>query len=252
MKILASLRQSLKFNNWDLIHNYKLFFVLIAAILPPAITLGNNFMFPKLKEKGNRIKDFIPSGWEIKDSTMGDLNHDGLNDIAMIIQKIDSLQFQLDDSYVSKEQPRIIAVVVKSTKPNNYKLLLQNNNFVPMFESVMLNEPISNLFIRANELNIVLKPDYTVGPGWYTQVYEYKFLLFQNELKLVTARTIYSNIADASSIVRTYDFKAMILRELIIKNEKKYTKIQRIKLPTLLSLKDLKQAFTLKINENYI
>src|SRR5687767_10601911 len=82
---------------------YTLIFIL--AILFN-VSYGQAFLYPVMKSNGQSIVDFIPVGWTVLDSAYGDLNNDGLKDVAVILQHKDSVSLvnSLEDTVLT--QPR--------------------------------------------------------------------------------------------------------------------------------------------------
>jgi hypothetical protein len=49
--------------------------------------------------EGSSLEELIPSGWKILDNKTGDLNQDGFQDLAFVIQDTDPDAFSLNDGF---------------------------------------------------------------------------------------------------------------------------------------------------------
>src|SRR5688572_22036591 len=72
-----------------------------------SVSHGQDFVYPEIKSTGQNIADFIPTNWTVLDSVSGDLNKDELVDVAIILQRKDSILLinDLEDTALTK--PRI-------------------------------------------------------------------------------------------------------------------------------------------------
>jgi hypothetical protein len=80
---------------------------------------------PVLPKTGHCIDDFVPKGWKLIDKVVGDLNKDGLPDIAGVIEEI------LDDyEYFNGCDQNRILFVAFNKGVSRYKLSVQKNNII--------------------------------------------------------------------------------------------------------------------------
>ena len=54
-------------------------------------SFGQSFSYPLIKSVGVSTNEFVPFGWTILDSAFGDLNKDGTDDAAIVLQHRDSV-----------------------------------------------------------------------------------------------------------------------------------------------------------------
>jgi hypothetical protein len=94
------------------------------------------------------------SDWEILQKTFGDLNKDGFNDFALILESKDSiLEKRCSDCKLLKNKPRIIVILLNQN--NIEKAIIQNNNFIARGdEGGMLPHLKPELSIENGLLNI--------------------------------------------------------------------------------------------------
>ncbi|HRG59872.1 MAG TPA: hypothetical protein PK323_13025 [Bacteroidia bacterium] len=108
-----------------------------ALVLAQSVEL---FAFPKIVIEGQTRQNFIPSGWTLVDSALGDLNKDHEMDMAFIIKSNDSLttytvKEQQGEAFVEvnrkeKYPRRILIVILKQPHKNSYRLINQSNSMI--------------------------------------------------------------------------------------------------------------------------
>lgn len=99
-----------------------LFFTLPGA--PQTVLAQPGAALPVLPSKGATINDFIPKGWELKDSAEFDFNGDGLMDIVAVIETPAGGNGDIDGGF----NPRILFVLQNTG--SNYQLSIQDENAV--------------------------------------------------------------------------------------------------------------------------
>ena len=80
---------------------------------------------PKLPEKGQKLSDFVPEGWELIDSTELDFNQDQITDYVGVLNVI----WQEDGQYKYWKCPRILFAVA-SSEEGQYLLSFQDENLI--------------------------------------------------------------------------------------------------------------------------
>jgi hypothetical protein len=81
---------------------------------------------PVLPKIGHCIDDFVPKGWKLIDKVVGDLNKDGLPDMAGVIEEIVS---DADKEECSWCAHRILFIAFNKGS-GRYKLSIQNNDII--------------------------------------------------------------------------------------------------------------------------
>jgi hypothetical protein len=112
---------------------FVLVFIFISAPLF-AVTEANgdqeikclHLKTPVLPKTGHCIDDFVPKGWKLIDQTVGDLNKDGLPDIAGVIEEILD---DADEHECAWDSHRILFVAFNNGN-SKYKLSVQNNDII--------------------------------------------------------------------------------------------------------------------------
>ena len=140
-----------------------------------------------LPNRETSIQRLIPDGWELLSSTEGDINRDGVMDIAFVIEKSDSATTQSPGKLTVENverRPRILAVYVGNGNTSDYKKVLQSNHFILQRTSPNMAEPFSELSINdAGKLEIVFSIWFTAG-SWSRTNYIYGFKFCNNEFLL--------------------------------------------------------------------
>jgi hypothetical protein len=103
---------------------------IIVFLVIGSSAFAQKFSYPIFNKSGKTIKDFIPSNWFLKDSTVGDLNGDKIPDLAMVVEYKDTIEEIRPDSTVNKASPRILLILFKNPHSSLYDLFLQNNSFI--------------------------------------------------------------------------------------------------------------------------
>jgi len=141
-----------------------------------------------IKKTVSKITDFVPSGWKILAEAKGDLNKDGLVDVALVIENKDPKNFIVDKERWGGDtiniNPRYLLVAFK--KANSlYELVAKNTTFIPSEnsqESPCLTDPFGQeggIEIAKGLLQIHMQNFYSCG-AWEIYNFDYTFR-FQNQ-----------------------------------------------------------------------
>jgi hypothetical protein len=146
------------------------------------------YVYPKIKESGYKISDFIPKGWTLLDTASGDLNKDSVSDLAIVIQLQDSSLINDDNEFRAKDfwQPRILAIFFQDSVTKKYTLAEQCDKFIVANSHSNMKDPFEGLSIDNNILTINFRILYTIG--WkYTSTHSYKFQYRNEDFVLIRA-----------------------------------------------------------------
>ncbi|TDR31268.1 hypothetical protein [Hydromonas duriensis] len=83
-----------------------LYFALLSTVFYNAVAAASG------------VQDLVPTGWNIVQKAEGDLNNDGLNDVAIIVENTDPANFKANDA----NQPRL------NLNPRHLIIALQNKD----------------------------------------------------------------------------------------------------------------------------
>lgn len=117
----------MRFNN--LLQAVAYCIILLFFSLPGNVLRAQNYQYPVLKKNGANAEAFLPKGWHVMTQTTGDLNKDGLADLAVLIEA-DSVVKSLKE-WENDQQPRILFAAFRQPD-GQYNLAVQSN------ESIML------------------------------------------------------------------------------------------------------------------
>jgi hypothetical protein len=169
---------------------------------------AQTFTYPTIVEKGNDDSAFIPKGWKLLKTAVGDLNRDGVADLAFVIQSKDSAKLVKSayDSYDTvKTQPRMLVIAFYNSVEKNYKLEIQNSTFILNHDNPYRDDPFDDLSIS----NGVLSIDFHLWFSWGT--YEmsrssYKFRYQNYTFELIEADSYSLHRANGDTESRSYNF----------------------------------------------
>ena len=130
------------------------FFCLLPVMHLPA----QEFTYPKLPVSVKQLAGLLPANWFLKDSAYGDLNRDGLDDYAIVMEYRDTLMEKRPNGYTNEGGPRILAILVKNKKNDSLDLLLQNNTFITRYgEGGMDPEAYGKVSIKKGVLQVLIQ-----------------------------------------------------------------------------------------------
>ena len=214
---------------------YTLIFILTILF---NISYGQTFLYPVIKSNGQSIVEFIPEGWTVLDSAYGDLNKDGLNDAAIILQLNDSILLVNNTEDTVLTQPRILLLIFKNASNNKFSLIEQSNSFILKHDNSIMDDPYQSIAIDKGILRIDFHLFYNMG-SWYSTSSTYKFRY--DRKKFILIGTDLSTIHRATLNYEDYSFNFLTKKRSCIKgNEEKSIKMKSLKSFVLTSLKTFK------------
>jgi hypothetical protein len=231
--------------------------LLLATIflLNFGISFGQVFSYPTVKTYGQRFSDFIPSGWTILDTAKGDLNKDGNDDLAFVLQYRDSVPIAITD-YGDLDtvlaQPRMLLIAFYSTNSKQYNLIEQSNTFILSHDNPNMEEPFQDISISKG----ILKIDFNIfmnSGGWGTFTNNYKFRYHEKEFQLIGADYYYLNRGSGETEGRSYNFltrKVKVSRGTI-SNDKLKTRWRMLSSTQLKTFKTFSQPFSWEIEKDF-
>lgn len=179
---------------------------------------GQDFSYPSINSKAQKLIDFVPDGWIIIDSVNGDLNNDRLADAVLVIQHKDSVTLIKSEDTVFT-QPRILLILFKNNSDKRFHLIEKSNTFILTHDNSIMDDPYQGIKIYKGVLKIDFHLFYNRG-GWYTTGSSYKFRYNNKEFQLIGA--------DLSTIHRgTLEYEEYSYNFLA--NKRSYTKGDEIK-----------------------
>ncbi|RYD77161.1 MAG: hypothetical protein EOP55_09895 [Sphingobacteriales bacterium] len=167
------------------------------------------FLFPKVKPSGSSVEQLTPNNWTVIETTTGDLNGDGSDDVAVIYEsdKItdEARTYGDNNSEIIKEtqKPRILAIYFKDKVTGSYRLSTQNNDFILRSEEGgKLGDPLNQIGIKDQQLYLRFQG----GAEWRWEM-GYTFKFENKDWFLTSAINLYFNQNTGDMTERVYDFK---------------------------------------------
>lgn len=126
--------------------------------LAPAMLLANSASFASddvgdqsgaasFPLNSDSAEGFVPCGWYLEKSVEGDLNDDGLADLALIIRENDP-KLVIDNEGLGRDQfdsnPRTIVVALNQAK-GGYLRIATNAQIIPIISSATMDDPIDGV-----------------------------------------------------------------------------------------------------------
>lgn len=108
--------------------SFVLALMLVALAAMPAAA---GFTYPDLPSSGVTLKDLVPDGWRVMAEAKGDLNKDGRNDIAAIIERTEAVQHARGcgrEEFDSSAAPRILLIAI--ARDGGYRLAASETGLV--------------------------------------------------------------------------------------------------------------------------
>ncbi len=116
----------------------------------------NNYTFPKVISAGKNLNDFVPMGWEIRDSVFGDFDEDKLMDIAIVIQTKEALK--LNDTTCFSDQPffpKMLIVLLRRPDKTLRLSITATKLFGNCNWGVQGQDPFEKIENRRNTLGVI-------------------------------------------------------------------------------------------------
>lgn len=123
--------------------------LLFSAVLPLSLSGLDSELpqvrYPTLTPIASDAQGFLPYGWRLESQQTGDLNGDGLPDLALALQQQD-LRDVVSDGVICGESvdtnPRILAVALAQRR-GGYRLMAQNHTLIPRYDNACAEEGAS-------------------------------------------------------------------------------------------------------------
>jgi hypothetical protein len=214
-------------------------FVSLAFAIAPAIALAQAepppVSYPKLVAQGPSAEAFAPAGWRVEFKIAGDLNKDGIDDLALVIRQNDPKNVLTNTGLgVSKldTNPRILAVVFGKAG-GGYTLVLENHTLIPRTTEPNLDDYLAEgggIAIKRGTLQVTLHLFSSAG-GWGAgnRTFTFRFQTGRFALIGYDATTVQRNTGKTNDVSVNYLTGKMKLATGSIENDK--TKVRWRTLP---------------------
>ncbi|WP_443943660.1 hypothetical protein ACJVDH_12105 [Pedobacter sp. AW1-32] len=182
--------------------------IILFLLVSNTVFAQKTFHFPRVASQGSDIAKLKPENWNVIDQTSGDLNNDGVQDLALIFEfntAIDETRVYADnntDIIKEHQRPRILAIYFKD-KSGIYHLSTQNNDFILRSEEGgKLGDPLQRISIQDQQLFLRFRG----GSEWRWEM-GYTFKFENKDWFLTNAINLYYNNQSGDMTERIYNFK---------------------------------------------
>ena len=135
--------------------------ITILGVAMTFLTNSQAVELPTIQSEGQTLESFIPDGWALMEngSVKGDLNNDGVADIAAIFEAKEAMVIPTTENAGTSAdakpvKPRILTVLF-ANKEGGYKLSTQTNQgILRSDEGSIMGDPIAYMKIRRNALHV--------------------------------------------------------------------------------------------------
>jgi hypothetical protein len=137
-------------------------------------------------ERGLTIVQIITDRWRELERATGDLNQDGIEDLALILARTDTSSLEYHESHndTVDYNPRRLALFF-GLKNGEYKPYQLSDSIIPIRESLYMAEPIDGMSISEKGV-LQLNFNYWFSMGsWYTSNHRYKFRMQNDDFELI-------------------------------------------------------------------
>lgn len=227
-----------------------LLFLLLNNLFNVCFAQGDE---PTIKKSVSKIIDFIPAGWKLAAEAKGDLNKDGLVDVALIIENTDPKNFISNADRLGGDtlniNPRILIVLFKQAN-GKYLLMAKNSGFVPSEnddESPCLADPIGETGgVAIKKGVLIVSYQYWLSCGSYgVNTNSYTFRYQGKKFALIGLDEHYYSRASGEETKTSYNFSTNKISEIRGGNmfneeeNKPKTKFKKIPAKKLLNLETI-------------
>jgi hypothetical protein len=175
---------------------------LITTIILLALPLTGSAQ--RLFSKGSTIEDLIPKDWHVTQA-QGDLNKDGITDLAMIVIPNDENQTEVRDNDTVSNVNSPILAIYKGLREGGYSLMKLYDDIMEELENEGVSIDRSIEITDRGVLKIFVSYFFTMG-GWSVPSATYLFRLQNGDFYLIGKDTnVFSrNTGEAEKVSYNY------------------------------------------------
>ncbi len=146
-----------------------------AALLAPLVAAAQDFelpevVYPTLPGEAASAAGFAPKGWPLEREARGDLNGDGVPDLAFVVRNTDPRNVITHDGFGPSpfdSNPRILAVAFGEAS-GGYRLALENHSLIPRPVAPTLDDPFGEGEMTIARGVLRLKLNFFANAGSWT------------------------------------------------------------------------------------
>lgn len=138
-------------------------------------TVRADFVYPELPETGASLETFVPAGWKVLGQASGDLNKDGVEDVAAVIETVDDVDHVpgCDKWRTESSRPARTLILLFGEAGGGFVLSAKDNHIVLRSdEGGVFGDPFYGIDIQRGA--VVL--NHYGGSAWrWAQVYRFRY-----------------------------------------------------------------------------
>jgi hypothetical protein len=145
-------------------------------------------VYPALPREAPAADGFVPSGWVLESRAEGDLDRDGLVDLALVLRQADPANVVSNEGLGENPfdtNPRILAVALRRPS-GGYRLALENRTLIPRRVDPVMADPLSEggISVARGALKVTLHMFMSAG-GWAMSHTTYSLRLRDGGVELI-------------------------------------------------------------------
>lgn len=141
-------------------------------------------------QSANVFAAWAPNGWKTLSAATGDLNRDGVDDAALVVEEINSVNLRTNKARLGAEifnlNPRRLIVLINTS--NGYKQIFSRDNLLPTEHDEgdpCLVDPLADGWISISHGTLIIKLQYWQScGGWGSINNKFTFRLDNNRFRL--------------------------------------------------------------------
>jgi hypothetical protein len=214
----------------------------------------------KLSDQGDSVENLIPKNWKLLATTNGDLNKDGISDVAFVIENTAKKNIQLNEGGIGRDtinlNPRILGIYFREKSGILIKKL-QSDSFIILQDSPTMDEPFDGIeILESGILKIDFKFWFSVG-SWSMSNHTYNFRFQNDKFELIDYEASERHRGTGEETDYSINFltcKMNITRMTIDDNHVETIIEEKIdfKIEKLKSIQSLKKPFEWEFNGIYL
>ena len=144
--------------------------------------------YPDLPKQAAGPDGFVPPGWRLEARAAGDLDRDGLADLALVLRQQDPKNILANDGLGEDPfdtNPRILAVALRNPQ-EGYRLVVANHALIPRRTDPVLADPLEEggIDIKRGALQVALYRFASAG-GWGMGMTTFTFRMRDGRFELI-------------------------------------------------------------------
>jgi len=197
--------------------------------------------YPKLVDEARSADGFVPAGWRLESKVAGDLNKDGIEDLALVLRDNNPANV-LDNAALGPPKfdtnPRILAVAF-GRSGGGYGLVLENHTLIPRTTEPNLDDYLDQdgVAILRGTLQVKLHLFANAG-GWTAGSIAYTFRFQDGRFALIgyDSNMFQRNTGETTDISINYSTRKMSISTGTMQSDARKVRWQTLPRRPLLSL----------------